>query len=140
MGNCIRHECPMQWGGDDWEDGLFSASSEGSGGGDAAAAAAAAAGADADETEELLEKRSGRRHRSSNAATPAAAAAAAVGKEVKIRITKRQLEELLGKPDANEEKPVEQLVSQLMAMSSSDRFEAGQRSWRPALKSIPEVN
>lgn len=138
MGNCIRHECPMQWGGDDWEDGLFSAESEGSGGDDAAAAAAAAgADADADETEELLEKRSGRRrHRSSNAATPAAA----VGKEVKIRITKRQLEELLGKPDANEEKPVEQLVSQLMAMSASDRFEAGQRSWRPALKSIPEVN
>ncbi|KAF8026225.1 hypothetical protein BT93_F2891 [Corymbia citriodora subsp. variegata] len=127
MGNCIRHESQMQWGGDDWEDGLFSAS-ESSG--------AARVAADVEGTEELLEKSGG--CRSSNAA--ACPAAAAARKEVRIRITKRQLKELLGKPDMGEEKPVERLVSQLMAMSASDWLETGQRSWRPALKSIPEVN
>ncbi|XP_030522991.2 uncharacterized protein LOC115735725 [Rhodamnia argentea] len=126
MGNCIRHESPMQWGGDDWEDGLFSAPERG--GRDVAVAV------EAEETEELLEK--SRRHRSSNAEVPSVAAPAR--NEVKIRITKRQLEELLGKPGAEEAKPVQQLVSQLMAMTASDRFETGQRSWRPALKSIPE--
>lgn len=122
MGNCIRHESPMQWGGDDWEDGLFSAPESSR---DVAVAA---------EAEEPLEK--SRRRRSSNAVLSVAPAR----KEVKIRITKRRLEELLGKQNAEEEKPVQQLVSQLLAMSASGRFETGQRSWRPALKSIPEVN
>ncbi|KAK3427179.1 uncharacterized protein LOC104452113 [Eucalyptus grandis] len=127
MGNCIRHESPMQWGGDDWEDGLSSSPESG---------ADPAVAADLEETEDLLEK--SRQRWSGNAAATPAVAAARV--EVKIRITKRQLEELLGKPDTKEEKTVERLVSQLMAISASDRFETGQRSWRPALKSIPEVN
>ncbi|KAK9269414.1 hypothetical protein L1049_001187 [Liquidambar formosana] len=58
-------------------------------------------------------------------------------KEVKIKITKKQLEELLGKVDV-QGLSVQQVLAQLMSVS--DRYESHQRSWRPALKSIPEVN
>lgn len=57
--------------------------------------------------------------------------------EVKIKITKKQLEELLGKVEV-QGLSVHQLLDQLM--SASDRFVAQQRSWRPALQSIPEIN
>lgn len=61
--------------------------------------------------------------------------------EVKIKITKKQLEALLGKVDVRDLR-VEQVMAQLM--SHSDRFQSQthQRSWswRPALQSIPEVN
>ncbi|KAI8557598.1 hypothetical protein RHMOL_Rhmol04G0022200 [Rhododendron molle] len=65
-------------------------------------------------------------------ATPATKAT-----EVKIKITKKQLEELLGKVEV-QGLSVHQLLDQLM--SASDRFVAQQRSWRPALQSIPEIN
>ncbi|KAF7112221.1 hypothetical protein RHSIM_RhsimUnG0250800 [Rhododendron simsii] len=57
--------------------------------------------------------------------------------EVKIKITKKQLEELLGKVEV-QGLSVHQLLDQLM--NASDRFVAQQRSWRPALQSIPEIN
>ncbi|KAK2990289.1 LOW QUALITY PROTEIN: hypothetical protein RJ640_014741 [Escallonia rubra] len=50
--------------------------------------------------------------------------------EVKIKITKKQLGELLGKIDGL---PVQQVLAQLM--SAGDGYEAHQRSWRPALQS-----
>ncbi|KAK2981081.1 hypothetical protein RJ640_012036 [Escallonia rubra] len=56
--------------------------------------------------------------------------------EVKIKITNKQLEELLGKIDVKG-LPVQQVLAQLM--SAGDGYEAHQRSWRPALQSIPEV-
>ncbi|KAI3702978.1 hypothetical protein L6452_28732 [Arctium lappa] len=55
--------------------------------------------------------------------------------EVKIKISKKQLEELLGRADV-QGLTVEQVLAQLMNVS--DRFDTHQRSWRPALHSIPE--
>lgn len=57
--------------------------------------------------------------------------------ELKIKITKKQLQELLSRAELKE-LTVEQVVAQLMDVS--DRFETNQRSWRPALQSIPEIN
>ncbi|CAJ2639756.1 unnamed protein product [Trifolium pratense] len=57
--------------------------------------------------------------------------------EVKIKITKKQLEELLSKVDMRELR-VEQVLSQLM--NHSNGYKSLQRSWRPALQSIPEMD
>jgi DNA-binding transcriptional regulator YhcF (GntR family) len=59
--------------------------------------------------------------------------------KVKIKITKKQLEELIGKVEVKE-LSVEQILSMLMNGSSNDRsYEAhDQLSWRPNLQSIPE--
>ncbi|KAI4308008.1 hypothetical protein L6164_031127 [Bauhinia variegata] len=56
-------------------------------------------------------------------------------REVKIKITKKQLEELLGKMDVKELK-VNQVLAQLL--NHSDGCQVHQRPWRPALQSIPE--
>ncbi|KAL7585688.1 uncharacterized protein LOC111912689 [Lactuca sativa] len=55
--------------------------------------------------------------------------------EVKIKISKKQLEELLGRTDV-QGLTVEQILAKLMNVS--DGFESNQRPWRPALQSIPE--
>ncbi|KAJ7963825.1 DUF4228 domain protein [Quillaja saponaria] len=55
--------------------------------------------------------------------------------EVKIKITKKQLEELLGRAQGKG-LSVQQVLTRLINVS--DRFETHQRSWRPALQSIPE--
>lgn len=58
--------------------------------------------------------------------------------EVKIKITKRQLEELLGKVDIKE-MSVQQVLAQLIGVD--DQFhESRHRHWRPVLQSIPEVD
>lgn len=60
--------------------------------------------------------------------------------EVKVKITKKQLEELLGKVDVKD-MSVHQVLAQLISVS--DRCHTTSfhhRSWRPALQSIPEVN
>ncbi|KAK7305111.1 hypothetical protein VNO77_43011 [Canavalia gladiata] len=56
--------------------------------------------------------------------------------EVKIKITKKQLEELLSKVDVRELK-VDQVLSHLMNHSVGG-YQQFQRPWRPALQSIPE--
>ncbi|OIT31058.1 hypothetical protein A4A49_57149 [Nicotiana attenuata] len=58
-------------------------------------------------------------------------------KEIKIKITKKQLSELMGKADVLGIS-VHQLLAQLMKVSES--LELRHRSWRPALHSIPEDN
>ncbi|KAE9598451.1 hypothetical protein Lal_00031404 [Lupinus albus] len=57
--------------------------------------------------------------------------------EVKIKITKKQLEEFLGKIDTRELR-VEQVLAQLM--SHSREYESLHKPWRPSLQSIPEMN
>ncbi|XP_058759580.1 uncharacterized protein LOC131632877 [Vicia villosa] len=57
--------------------------------------------------------------------------------EVKIKITKKQLEELLRKVDVRELK-VDQVLAQLV--SHSNGYKSFERSWRPALQSIPEMD
>ncbi|KAM7498879.1 hypothetical protein LguiA_023293 [Lonicera macranthoides] len=58
--------------------------------------------------------------------------------EVKVKITKKQLEELLGKRDV-QGLTVQQVLAQLIKVSGDD-FQSNQRPWRPALQSIPEVD
>ncbi|KAK1375135.1 hypothetical protein POM88_031328 [Heracleum sosnowskyi] len=76
-------------------------------------------------------------------------------REVKIKITKEKLEELLGKSDLHG-MPVDQIVSGLISASADhhyynyyytndhvdiqDSLQFHHRSWRPALQTIPEVN
>ena len=55
--------------------------------------------------------------------------------EIQIKISKKQLEELLGMTDV-QGLIVEQVLAWLMNVS--DRFESHQLSWRPALQSISE--
>ncbi|KAK7316760.1 hypothetical protein RJT34_00464 [Clitoria ternatea] len=57
--------------------------------------------------------------------------------EVKIKITKKQLEEMLKKMDVRELR-VEEVLSHLM--NHSGDYQSLQRPWRPALQSIPELN
>ncbi|CAO1941860.1 unnamed protein product [Urochloa humidicola] len=81
--------------------------------------------------------------RSKGESAPAGGAAPT---EVKIRITKKQLEELLrrvegGKESGGDGVPVRDVVSELLYMASTSsnfrhREEEGQ--WRPSLQSIPE--
>lgn len=59
----------------------------------------------------------------------------AAGTEVKIKISKKQLEKLLKEEDI-EGLSVQQVLDRLM--NSSDGFEPHQRSWKPALERIPE--
>ncbi|GJW74383.1 hypothetical protein Tco_0133753 [Tanacetum coccineum] len=55
--------------------------------------------------------------------------------EIKIKISKKQLEKLLSSADVKG-LTSQQVLAQLMNVS--DRVESHQRAWRPALQSIPE--
>lgn len=57
-------------------------------------------------------------------------------------MTKKQLEELMGRVELKQ-MTVQQVLAQLImtVSSNSDPYEADhQRPWRPVLQSIPEVN
>ncbi|KNA05467.1 hypothetical protein SOVF_190060 [Spinacia oleracea] len=67
------------------------------------------------------------------------------GNQVRIRISKRELEEVLRRVDANKsgtkikKMKAQQVLQNLI--DKSDHFEIhNQRPWTPALQSIPEVN
>ncbi|XP_059664169.1 uncharacterized protein LOC132309934 [Cornus florida] len=112
MGNCLIRESSVHWGGEDWGS--------------------------------LASEKSFSGHDMSyNKATKIEEDKKLLGEdkemvtEVKIKITKEQLEEMLGTVDV-QGLSVQQVLTQLMNVS--DRFETHQRSWRPALQSIPEVN
>ncbi|XP_043693129.1 uncharacterized protein LOC122643579 [Telopea speciosissima] len=104
MGNCLRHESDIVWGGDNWG----SADDWG-----------------LPESEKLYRKDTQRIPSSS---------ADAETEVMKIKITKKEFDELAGKGD------VEEMLTQLMNVGE-ERYQQAhqqQRSWRPALKSIPE--
>ncbi|KAH9651700.1 hypothetical protein KPL70_026852 [Citrus sinensis] len=123
MGNCIRHQHQpsMQWAGDDWGAVVESASNH--------------------RTEEA--KQEGLLLGGDKVGFITSPTSAASSTEIKIKITKKQLEELLGKADVKG-LSVQQVLAHLINVnvsSSNDRYhETNQRSWRPALQSIPEVN
>ncbi|KAJ0102505.1 hypothetical protein Patl1_04200 [Pistacia atlantica] len=121
MGNCLRHESSsLQWAGEDWGS-LASERSE--------------KGLKMEEEEEGLLGGGG--GDGGNYKLGFTSSSTTGTTEVKIKITKKQLEELLGKVDVKE-LSVQQVLVQLMNVS--DRYESHHRSWRPALQSIPEVN
>ncbi|OIT31059.1 PREDICTED: uncharacterized protein LOC109209197 [Nicotiana attenuata] len=115
MGNCIRKESSMQFGGEDWglpetnEDFYCHKSMK-------------------LEDDHLL---MGENKESIHTSTPGSA------KEIKIKITKKQLSELMGKAEV-QGISLHQLLTQLMKVSES--LELCHRSWSPALHSIPEDN
>ncbi|KAF9589375.1 hypothetical protein IFM89_023309 [Coptis chinensis] len=57
--------------------------------------------------------------------------------EVKLKITKKQLEELLARSGL-EDLPLEQVLIHLI--NASDDFSTQNQPWKPVLQSIPEVN
>ncbi|XP_022932152.1 uncharacterized protein LOC111438472 [Cucurbita moschata] len=57
--------------------------------------------------------------------------------EVKIRMTKRELEKLLSKVEV-EELPVTELLLQMIEVGDESES-THRRSWRPSLQSIPEL-
>ncbi|XP_010545508.1 PREDICTED: uncharacterized protein LOC104817856 [Tarenaya hassleriana] len=123
MGNCIRHESPMHWGGDDWdsllEDGYFEEE--------------ISSKIHHDKSEvvrEIIVYHQEARDGISKSMV-------GISSEVKIKIEKKQLEELLGKVNVKELN-VQQVLTYLMN-SGDDRYETNQRSWRPVLQSIPEI-
>ncbi|KDP39125.1 hypothetical protein JCGZ_00882 [Jatropha curcas] len=115
MGNCLRRESSMQWGGEDWgspvPEKLLKSNKR------------QEKGLNVEEAEELLENQNKGLKSSST--------------EVKIKISKKQLQELLGRIDTKE-LSLEQVLGQLMKDVSSDPYDTHQRSWRPNLQSIPE--
>ncbi|KAK1368356.1 hypothetical protein POM88_034448 [Heracleum sosnowskyi] len=70
-------------------------------------------------------------------------------REVKIKITKEKLEELLGKADVHG-MSADQVLARLLSASADHHYydhdldldsdSHHHRSWRPALQTIPEVN
>ncbi|KAK1307767.1 hypothetical protein QJS10_CPA09g01188 [Acorus calamus] len=66
--------------------------------------------------------------------------AATTGKEIKIKITKKQLEELMREVEA-QGLPVQRVIEQLLSMKAGDVVVGGGGGcgqWQPALQSIPE--
>ncbi|GAB4849663.1 hypothetical protein Ancab_004458 [Ancistrocladus abbreviatus] len=112
MGNCIGHESQMQWGGEDWGSVLAS------------------------EREEMKEEEEEGLLADNKLGLPKSSATTVA--EVKVRITKKQLGELLGKTGV-QGLPVQQVLAHLMHVSA--QFEVNHiRTWRPGLQSIPEVH
>ncbi|KAK9024683.1 hypothetical protein V6N11_004841 [Hibiscus sabdariffa] len=120
MGNCLHRQSSTQWAGDDW--GTSTADDD-----------------DGTRTEEKGLVRNRHKHGS---ITPSSAATPSSTHAVKVKITKKQLEELLGMVDVNE-LSVQEVLAQLINVSSNQsdiHFQPNQRSWRPKLQSIPELN
>ncbi|KAL0306371.1 UNVERIFIED_CONTAM: hypothetical protein Scaly_1237500 [Sesamum calycinum] len=111
MGNCIRKGSTAEWGGEDW--GSFGSVDKTRTRGD------------------LYGESLGVQKKSLLAESDGVLSST----EVKIKISRKELEQLVKKADA-EGLSVQQVLAQLMDVG--DRFEAHQRSWRPALQSIPE--
>lgn len=116
MGNCIGHESGMEWGGDYW------------------------GWPDQDEDHEAFSGKTRKEDDVAKGGGVGGGAAAAIT-ELKVRISKRQLEELVRKREVEEKGTLSarQAVAQLLVVVG-DQGEANQQTWRPALQSIPEIN
>ncbi|KAM5585617.1 hypothetical protein ABKV19_004816 [Rosa sericea] len=138
MGNCIRHDksSSVNWGGEDWgslaNDDLDHKHMR----------KTKKIEEEEEEGEEgLLGGEDGKfgSYDSSETKVPPPAGAT----EVKIKMTKKQLEELMGRVELKQ-MTVQQVLAQLImsvSSNSSDPYETDhQRPWRPVLQSIPEVN
>ncbi|XP_022735554.1 uncharacterized protein LOC111288861 [Durio zibethinus] len=122
MGNCLRRQSSAQWAGDDWGTSARDDDDE--------------TGRDTCEYEGMMdieEKGLIGNHQKIGFTT---SSSPTTTHEVKVKITKKQLEELLGRVVVKE-LSVQQVLAQLITVSN--QYETNQRSWRPALQSIPEI-
>ncbi|KAF5474789.1 hypothetical protein F2P56_006653 [Juglans regia] len=130
MGNCCRRESrSMVWAGDDWGSLTSKIDEE----------------ADHQNTNYNVERLrllgENGDFALSNSPTSTGTTTGAATREVRVKITKKELEELVGRVDVRG-LSAKQVLAQLMDAADHiyDEAEHDHRSWRPALQSIPEVN
>lgn len=111
MGNCLRHESEMHWAGEDWDEFI---------------------------TED---------HHSSKISKEAKTVIVTQdckstdpSHEIKIRLTKKQLQDLLNKVNVHDLTFHQQAFSCPSQINRGNEEANQQRLWRPVLQSIPEVN
>lgn len=123
MGNCLRRgSSSMVWAGDDW--GSLNSSKNHH---DAMFVEAGDHKGNNMERHKLL----------GNTSSSSASAGNNHAREVKIKITKKELEELVNMQGLS----MEQVLARLAEAADDSKYELDrQRSWRPALQSIPEVD
>ncbi|KAF9589376.1 hypothetical protein IFM89_023310 [Coptis chinensis] len=116
MGNCIRHESSAVWAGEDWSSVISKEPA-------------------------AKDKLRNKMKKNQRSATTLAGDKRIVrsSTEIKVRITKKELEELLQKVDDVEGLSVEQALSQFM--NSRHQYDIQERSSSQlSLQSIPEVD
>ncbi|KNA08798.1 hypothetical protein SOVF_159470 [Spinacia oleracea] len=131
MGNCIVHDESSQviWGGEDWTPALMTDDEK-----------------LADEIEEQQQQQQQQQHQQQHQQQQQqqlVRRSKRIGyskvREVKIKITKKEFEEWLGRIDVqHNELCVEQTLGELMKFGVV-QSEMHHTSWRPRLKSIPEL-
>lgn len=124
MGNCLRHDSSMVWAGDDW--GSVESKSH------------------HNNSMQNYTKDSHGSTEKLKLLGETSSAGSSSSHEVKIKVSKKELEQLLERLRGGQGLPVEQvLLSQLMDGGDYHDLQRQldhQRSWRPVLQSIPEVN
>ncbi|XP_041025261.1 uncharacterized protein LOC121265636 [Juglans microcarpa x Juglans regia] len=130
MGNCCRRESrSMVWAGDDWGSVTSKIDEE----------------ADHQKTNYNVERLrllgENGDFALSNSSTSTGTTTGAATREVRVKITKKELEELVGRVDVRG-LSAKQILARLMDAADHiyDEAEHDHRSWRPALQSIPEDN
>ncbi|XP_021758651.1 uncharacterized protein LOC110723613 [Chenopodium quinoa] len=114
MGNCIKPQSQAIWGGEDWTPAMMTEDEK---------------SAMKKEEEELAITYDSKETKSSTTSKI---------KEVKVKVTKRQLEKWLGKMNVEQKGLcVEQALAQLIKVSV--HCKTYHRSWRPMLQTIYEV-
>ncbi|VVA99008.1 unnamed protein product [Arabis nemorensis] len=121
MGNCLRHESEMHWAGEDWDD--FT-------------------------TEEDEDYQHHNHHYSSKTSNKTKTVivkgdskSSDLSHEIKIRLTKKEFQDLLSKVNVLDHYTFHQHVfSCPNLINQYEETNQLQRSWRPVLQSIPEVN
>ncbi|XVF34004.1 hypothetical protein REPUB_Repub18cG0019800 [Reevesia pubescens] len=132
MGNCLRNQSSTHWAGDDWGTSAVANDDNDSG------LLASETRCDTFGYKGMINiEEKGLHGNHQKIGFTASSATTNPTHEVKVKITKKQLEELLGRVYVKE-LSVQQVLAQLINVSN--QYEANQRSWRPALQSIPEVN
>ncbi|XP_015885742.3 uncharacterized protein LOC107421095 isoform X1 [Ziziphus jujuba] len=133
MGNCLRSESAMVWAGEDWGS-LKSKSHQHH------QNTMHYGGVDDMEKQRLLHEI--RASSSSSSSSSSLSNDCGTSRELKIKISKKELDQLIGRTGGMQGLTVEQFLSQLVINNGGGDHRPcwldHQRSWRPALQSIPE--